>query len=56
MGENLDLHLNVRHMGTSNKNKSLHTFNMVAIKDVLSGENLEDVTERTLDSVKVHEL
>lgn len=55
IGDNLGLHINVRHMDNSNKNKSLHTFNLVAVRDVVSGENLPDVTERTLDVVQVHE-
>ena len=42
-------------MDNSNKNKSLHTFNLVAMEDVVTGENLPDVTERTLDVVQVHE-
>ena len=55
IGDNLDLHINVRHMDNSNKNKSLHTFNLVAMQDVVSGEHLPDATERTLDVVQVHE-
>ena len=50
IGDNLDLHINIRHMDNSNKNKSLHTFT-----HVVSGEHLPDVTERTLDVVQVHE-
>ena len=53
IGDNL--HINVRHMDNSNKNKSLHTFNLVAMEDVVTRENLHDVTERTLDVVQVHE-
>ena len=55
IGDNLDLHINVRHMDDTNKNKFLHTFNLVAMEDVVTGENLPDVTEKTLDVVQVHE-
>ena len=47
--DNLDLHINVRRM--DNSIKSLHTLNLVAMEDVVTGENLPDVTERTLDVV-----
>lgn len=35
--------------------RSLHTFNMVAIRDVVSGNNLPDVHNRTLEDVAVSE-
>jgi len=53
--DNLDLHLNVRHMSKSNKNKSLHTFNMVAIKDQVSGNHLPDINTRSLADVEISE-
>ena len=34
IGDNIDMHIIVRHMSTSNNNKSLHTFNLVAMKDI----------------------
>ena len=55
IGDNLDLHINVRHMDCHNKNKSLYTVNLVAGEDVVSGEHLPDVRGRTLDAAQVHE-
>lgn len=55
IGDNVDLHLNVRHMSVSNKNKSLHTFNLVAMKDIVSGHDLPDTHTRTLQEVEIHE-
>jgi hypothetical protein len=55
IGDNLDLHLSVRHMSKSNQNKSLHTFNMVAMKDKVSGRHLPDVNQRSLSSVEISE-
>ena len=56
IGENVDLHINVRHMSEQNKNRSLHTFNLVAMRDVVSGSNLPDKHIRTLNDVEISEL
>ena len=53
IGDNLDLHINVRHMSSDNKNKSLHLFNMVAIKDEVSGSHLPDCSVTTLEDVSI---
>lgn len=55
IGDNLDLHINVRNMDNSTKNKSLHTFNLVAMKDVVTVEHFHDVTAGPLVVVQVHE-
>ena len=48
IGDNLDLHVNVKHMSNENKNKSIHTFNMIAIADDVSGDHLPDYHQSTL--------
>ena len=53
VGDNCDLHINVRHMTNENKNKSFHWFNCVAFKDQVSGDHLPDVHESTLEDVPV---
>ena len=53
IGDNSDLHVNVRHMTNDNKNKSFHWFNFVAFKDQVSGDHLSDVHETTLEDVPV---
>ena len=53
IGDNCDLHVNVRHMTNDNKNKSFHWFNCVAMKDQVSGDHLSDVHETTLEDVPV---
>lgn len=53
IGDNCDLHVNVRHMTTDNRNKSFHWFNRVAIKDQVSGDHLPDIHESTLEDVPV---
>lgn len=53
IGDNCDLHVNVRHMTNDNKNKSFHWFNCVAFKDQVSGDHLSDVHETTLEDVPV---
>lgn len=55
IGDNVDLHINVRHMSEQNKNKSLHTFNLVAMRDVVSGSNLPNKHVRTLNDVEISE-
>lgn len=55
IGDNVDLHINVRHMSEQNKNRSLHTFNLVAMRDVVSGSNLPDKHVRTLNDVEISE-
>ena len=55
IGDNVDLHINVRHMSEQNKNRSLHTFNLVAMRDVVSGSNLPDKHIRTLNDVEISE-
>lgn len=55
IGDNVDLHINVRHMSEQNKNKSLHTFNLVAMRDVVSGGNLPNKHIRTLNDVEISE-
>ena len=32
IGDNLDLHVNVKHMSNENKNKSIHTFKSASTK------------------------
>ncbi|KAJ7385935.1 hypothetical protein OS493_012263 [Desmophyllum pertusum] len=51
IGDNLDLHINVKHMSNDNKNKSLHLFNMIAITDDVSGSHLPDHRPTTLEDV-----
>ena len=51
----MDLHINVRHMSEQNKNKSLHTFNLVAMRDVVSRSNLPNNHIRTLNNVEISE-
>lgn len=53
IGDNLDLHINVKHMSTNNKNKSLHLFNMITIKDEVSGSHLPNHSQKTLEDVTV---
>ena len=53
VGDNCDLHVNVRHMTTDNKNKSFHWFNSVAFQDQVSGNHLPDKHEVTLEEVPV---
>ena len=53
IGDNVDLHINVRHMSEQNKNKSLHTFNLVAMRDVVSGNNLPDKHVKTLNDISI---
>lgn len=53
IGDNCDLHVNVRHMTNDNKNKSFHWFNCVALKDQVSGDHLSDIHETTLEDVPV---
>lgn len=53
IGDTLDLHINVKHMSTNNKNKSLHLFNMLAIKDEVSGTHLPNHSQKTLEDVTV---
>ena len=55
IGDNVDLHINVRHMSEQNKNKSLHTFNLVAMRDVVSGSNLPNKHVTTLNDVEISE-
>jgi len=55
IGDNVDLHINVRHMSEQNKNKSLHTFNLVAMRDVVSGNNLPDKHVKTLNDIEISE-
>ena len=45
----------MRHISEQNKNRSLHTFNLVAMRDVVSGSNLPDKHIRTLDDVEISE-
>ena len=56
IGDNVDLHINVRHMSEQNKNRSLHTFNIVAMRDVVIGSNLPDKHIRTSLSNDVQRL
>ena len=42
-------------MSEQNKNKSLHTFNLVAMRDVVSGGNLPNKHIRTLNDVEISE-
>ena len=53
IGDNCDLHVNVRHMTTENKNKSFHWFNSVAFQDQVSGNHLPDVHKASLEEVPV---
>ena len=53
VGDNCDLHVNVRHMTNDNKNKSFHWFNCVAFQDEVSGNQLPDIHEVTLEDVQV---
>ena len=53
IGDNCDLHVNVRHMTNENKNKSFHWFNCVAFQDQVTGNHLPDVHEVTLEDVPV---
>ena len=53
VGDNCDLHINVRHMTNENKNKSFHWFNCVAFKDQVSGDHLPDVHTSRLEDVPV---
>ena len=53
IGDNLDLHINVKHMSNDNRNNSLHMFNIVAIKDDVSGKSLPDHRTITLEEIKV---
>lgn len=53
IGDNCDLHVNVRHMTNDNKNKSFHWFNCVAFQDQVSGNHLPDIHEVTLEDVPV---
>ena len=53
IGDNCDLHVNVRHMTNDSKNKSFHWFNCVAFKDQVSGDHLSDIHETTLEDVPV---
>lgn len=55
IGDNLDLHINAKHLTTANKNKSLHNFNMIAIKDDVSGNHLPDHHQLPLCDVAVAE-
>lgn len=51
VGDNCDLHVNVRHMATDNKNKSFHWFNSVLFQDQVSGNHLPDKHEVTFEEV-----
>ena len=53
IGDNCDLHVNVRHMTNDNKNKSFLWFNFVAFKGQVSGDHLSGVHETTLEDVPV---
>lgn len=53
VGDNCDLHVNVRHIATDNKNKSFHWFNSVVFQDQVSGNHLPDKHEVTLEEVPV---
>lgn len=53
VGDNCDLHVNVRHMTTDDKNKSFHRFNSVLFQDQVSGNHLPDKHEVTLEEVPV---
>lgn len=55
IGDNLDLHINVKHMSNDNKNDSLHMFNIVAIKDDVSGKSLPDHSRITVEEIKVED-
>ena len=50
IGDNVHL-----HMSEQNKNRSLHTFNLVAMRDVVSGSDLPDKHVRTLNDVEISE-
>ena len=49
VGDNCDLHVNVRHMTNDSKNNSFHWFNCVAFKDQISGNHLPGIHEVTLE-------
>lgn len=53
IGDNLDLQVNVKHMSNENKNKSIHTFNMIATADDVSGDHLPDYHKSTLQDANV---
>lgn len=53
IGDNLDMQINVKHMSSDNKNKSIHMFNMIAIADEVSGNHLPDRYDSTLDDANV---
>ena len=53
VGDNCDLHVNVCHIATDNKNKSFHWFNSVVFQDQVSGNHLPDKHEVTLEEVPV---
>lgn len=50
IGDNVHL-----HMSEQNKNRSLHTSNLVAMRDVVSGSNLPDKHVITLNDVEISE-
>lgn len=50
IGDNVHL-----HMSEQNKNRSLHTSNLVAMRDVVSGSDLPDKHVRTLNDVEISE-
>ena len=53
VGDNRDLHVNVRHMTNDIKIKCFHWFNCIAFKDQVSGDHFSDTHKTTLEDVPV---
>lgn len=53
IGDNLDLHVNVKQTSNDNKNKSIHTFNTTAIADEVSGKHVPEYHQSALEDISV---
>ena len=55
IGDNLDVGCKTKHQTVLHKNKDQHYFNLLAVKDKVSGSHLSDFHERNLNEVELHE-
>ena len=53
IGDNLYMQINVKHMSSDKKNKSIHMFNMITIADEVSGNQLPNYHITTLQNANV---
>lgn len=49
IGDNIDLDIRTKHMSVSRQNTSLHWFNMYAIRDIVNGNEADEVRPKLAD-------